>query len=104
MVVDKILSMSDDLNTKFFALSILDEAVNQRWKILDDESKMNMRNFMVDLVTKLPDQIKDIPNSAHLLTKLNATLISIVKLEWGTSWQNFIPDICSSAGESVSKC
>ena len=28
MVVDKILDQSPDLNTKFFALTILDEAVN----------------------------------------------------------------------------
>ena len=42
--------------------------------------------------------------SAFLLTKLNATLISIVKFEWRSSWQNFIPDICSSARESFSKC
>ena len=28
MVVDKILDMSPDLNAKFFALTILDEAVN----------------------------------------------------------------------------
>ena len=65
---------------------------------------MSMRNFMINLVLNLPEQIKDTPNSSHLLTKLNSTLISIVKLEWGTSWQNFIPDICNSANESVNKC
>ena len=40
----------------------------------------------------------------HLLTKLNATLISIVKQEWTTSWQNFISDICGTARHSQSKC
>ena len=75
-----------------------------RWQILDNESKMNMRNFMVQLVLNLPEQVKSQPNSQHLLTKLNATLISIVKLEWGKSWQNFIQDICSSATENEAKC
>ena len=75
-----------------------------RWQILDNESKMNMRNFMVQLVLNLPEQVKSQPNSQHLLTKLNATLISIVKLEWGNSWQNFIQDICSSATENEAKC
>lgn len=27
-----------------------------------------------------------------------------MKLEWGSSWQNFIPDICNSAQEGVNKC
>jgi len=35
---------------------------------------------------------------------MNSTLISMVKLEWNNSWQDFIPDICNSAGESVNKC
>lgn len=39
-----------------------------------------------------------------LLTKLNATLISIVKFEWKSGWQNFIPDICASARDTVNKC
>ena len=28
----------------------------------------------------------------------------MVKLEWNNSWQNFIPEICSSAEQSVNKC
>ena len=40
----------------------------------------------------------------YLLMKLNATLVSIVKQEWRTSWKNFIPDICHTAKESQSKC
>jgi len=33
----------------------------------------------------------------HLLTKLNSTLVSIVKQEWTVSWNNFISDICQTA-------
>lgn len=44
------------------------------------------------------------PNAAALLTKMNSTLISMVKLEWSSSWQNFIPEICSVASDSVYKC
>ena len=29
-----------------------------RWKILDDENKMSMRNFVVNLVLSLPEQVK----------------------------------------------
>ena len=33
----------------------------------------------------------------HLITKLNVTLVSIVKQEWLVSWKNFITDICQTA-------
>ena len=95
---------SKDFNTRFIGLSILDDAVNMRWQILDNENKMSMRNFVVNLVLNLPEQVKGQQNSQHLLTKLNATLISIVKREWNTSWQNFISDICNSATENEAKC
>jgi len=40
----------------------------------------------------------------HLITKLNATLVSIVKQEWKVSWNNFISDICQTANQSQAKC
>jgi len=43
------------------------------------------------------------PNQ-HLLTKLNSTLVTIVKQEWMVNWNNFISDICSTASQSQSKC
>ena len=39
-----------------------------------------------------------------MLTKLNATLISIVKHEWTISWKNFITDICNDAKTTQSRC
>lgn len=63
-----------------------------------------MRNFMITLVLNTPDQVAGQQNASSLLTKMNGTLISMVKLEWNNSWQDFIPDICNSASESVNKC
>jgi len=104
MTVDKILELCPDNNAKFFALQILDEAIKSRWNIIDATSKLNMRNFMITLVLNTPDQVVGQPNSAALLTKMNSTLISMVKLEWNNSWSDFIPDICNSASESINKC
>ncbi len=78
--VDKILELCQDNNAKFFALQILDEAINvsgfsflivvgwltkfllallcvlqSRWNIIDADSKLNMRNFMITLVLNTPD-------------------------------------------------
>ena len=59
---------------------------------------------MITLVLNTPDQIVGTPNAASLLTKMNSTLISMVKLEWNNSWTDFIPDICNSANDSINKC
>jgi exportin-1 len=39
-----------------------------------------------------------------LITKLNSTLIAIVKLEFQSDWKNFISELCSDANTSQSKC
>lgn len=63
-----------------------------------------MRSFIVQLVVKLADDEQITQYNQHLLTKLNSTLISIVKQEWTTSWKNFVQDICQNARESQSRC
>lgn len=60
--------------------------------------------FIISLVLRLCEDEEVASRNQHLLMKLNSTLVSIVKQEWTTSWQNFIPDICSNAKESQSKC
>lgn len=102
MCVDSILVNAQSPQTKFFGLQILDEAVNTRWNVLGKENKLGIRNVLVQLVLNFPEQ--DRAGQLFLLTKLNGTLISIVKQEWNTTWTNFIPDICTSAKESENKC
>lgn len=104
LVVDRILQQALNPNTKFFALQILEEAVNTRWKIMPDDQKNGIRTFIINLVLKLSEDESIMQQSQHLLTKLNATLISIVKQEWTSSWQNFITDICSDAKSSQARC
>jgi exportin-1 len=70
--------------------------------VLEDSDKTAIRSVLVQMVLEFPEA------SAHeqqyLLTKLNATLISIVKFEWRTTWRSFIPDICTHALVSQLKC
>jgi exportin-1 len=60
--------------------------------------------FIISLVVRLCEEEEIAQKNQHLLMKLNATLVSIVKQEWTSSWKNFIPDICSNAKESQSRC
>lgn len=71
---------------------------------MSEENKMGIRSVLVSLALAFPEDAQMQSQNQFLLTKLNATLISIVKFEWKTSWQNFIPDICNSATDSVNKC
>jgi exportin-1 len=54
-VVDKILQVAQNPNTKFYALQILDEAVNTRWQILPEDQKHGIRNFIISLVMKFSE-------------------------------------------------
>lgn len=45
-----------------------------------------------------------VSEQSHLLTKLNATLVGIVKQEWQISCQTFISDLCQSASQSQNRC
>ena len=65
---------------------------------------MGIRSYIIGLVLQLAEDESISQQNQHLITKLNATLVSIVKQEWTTSWKNFIPDICGSARTSQSKC
>lgn len=56
---------------------------------------------MVEIIINYPEHTKE---HAFYISKLNSTLISIVKYEWRTTWQNFIPDICAHAKQSENKC
>jgi len=40
----------------------------------------------------------------NVITKLNSTLVSIVKQEWTVTWNSFISEMCNSATESQNKC
>lgn len=65
---------------------------------------MAIRACIIHLVLQLSEDEATNQQSAHLITKLNGTLISIVKQEWTTSWQNFVSDICTAASQSQAKC
>lgn len=95
--VDSILMNCPNPHGKFLALQILDEAINTRWQILPDNQKTGIRSCIIKLVLEQSEVEATAQEQQALMTKLNATLISIVKQEWTTSWSNFVSDICSSA-------
>lgn len=102
--VDTILATSQNPNTKFFALNVLENVISTRWLVLPEQQQKGIRNYVVQLVIKLSADEHFAATQKHFLTKLNETLIHIVKQEWPQTWENFIPDICASSKNNQSLC
>ncbi|CEM16917.1 unnamed protein product [Vitrella brassicaformis CCMP3155] len=102
--VDTILGNSSNPNTKFFALSILENCIATRWKVLPKDQKEGMKTYVVNLTIKISSDESLQAGEKHFLTKLNETLIQIVKKEWPQNWESFIPDICGASRTNQSLC
>jgi len=102
--VDTILATSQSNDSKFFALNVLENVISTRWNVLPEQQREGMKNYVVQLVIKISSNEEFAADGRHFLTKLNETLIHIVKQEWPQSWSNFIPDICASSRGSQPLC
>eukprot|EP00931_Biecheleriopsis_adriatica_P036987 TRINITY_DN21233_c2_g1_i1.p1 TRINITY_DN21233_c2_g1~~TRINITY_DN21233_c2_g1_i1.p1 ORF type:complete len:1101 (-),score=267.98 TRINITY_DN21233_c2_g1_i1:68-3370(-) len=102
--VDTILATSQSPDTKFFALNVLENVISTRWLVLPDTQKSGIKNYVVQLVIKISADEHFATTQKHFLTKLNETLVHIVKQEWPHAWENFIPDICGSSKTNQSLC
>mmetsp|Transcript_82753 Transcript_82753/g.267996 ORF Transcript_82753/g.267996 Transcript_82753/m.267996 type:complete len:1111 (-) Transcript_82753:67-3399(-) len=102
--VDTILAGSQSPDTKFFALNVLENVISTRWRVLPDEQKSGIKNYVVQLVIKISADEHFAVTQKHFLTKLNETLVYIVKQEWPHAWESFIPDICGSSKANQSLC
>ncbi|GFE55001.1 exportin 1 [Babesia ovis] len=99
-----ILTYSNNANTKFFALQVLQGCIQTRWNVLPAEDRLGIRSFVSELVIKLSMDDEACNRERHFLTKVNETLIQIVKREWPDRWEGFIPEICRASQVSQSLC
>lgn len=102
--VDTVLATSNSADTKFFALNVLENVISTRWLVLPEEQRMGIKTYVVSLVIKISGDEHFATSQKHFLTKLNETLVHIVKQEWPQAWENFIPDICGSAKTNQFLC
>ncbi|EAA17678.1 Plasmodium vivax PV1H14065_P-related, partial [Plasmodium yoelii yoelii] len=102
--VSVILDHSENVNTKFYGLQILEECINNKWNILPEEEREGMKNFIACYTITMSTEGTTIGIDRHLLNKLDETLIQIVKKEWPDSWSSFIPDIVNSAKLNQNVC
>ena len=101
-----ILNNTNSNYTRYIALSIYETFINEKWNLLDNNSKLNLRNFLVSLLIKLVMNKDFYSNTTNhfLINKLNVVIVIIAKNEWTTTWPNFISELCTSSKSDPNLC
>ena len=88
------------------ALNILEGFIKEKWNLLDDNSKLNLRNFLGTLLIKFvtDNNFYSNPQNSFVINKLNIIIVIIAKNEWTTTWLNFISELCNSSKSDQNLC
>ncbi|GAA0141843.1 transporter [Lithospermum erythrorhizon] len=99
-----ILSNTQNLNTKFFALQVLEGVIKYRWNALPVEQRDGMKNYISEVIVKLSSDEQSFRQERLYVSKLNIILVQILKHEWPGRWRSFIPDLIAAAKTSETIC
>ncbi|KAH9727969.1 protein EXPORTIN 1A [Citrus sinensis] len=99
-----ILQNSKNLNTKFFALQVLEGVIKYRWNALPVEQRDGMKNYISEVIVQLSSNEASFREERLYVNKLNIILVQILKHEWPARWRSFIPDLVAAAKTSETIC
>ncbi|GER46774.1 exportin-1 [Striga asiatica] len=99
-----ILTNTQNLNTKFFALQVLEGVIKYRWNALPVEQRDGMKNYISEVIVKLSSDEMSFRRERLYVNKLNIILVQILKHEWPARWRSFIPDLVAAAKTSETIC
>ncbi|KAG6576869.1 Protein EXPORTIN 1A, partial [Cucurbita argyrosperma subsp. sororia] len=99
-----ILQNTKNLNTKFFALQVLEGVIKYRWNALPVEQRDGMKNYISDVIVQLSSNEASFRVERLYVNKLNIILVQILKHEWPAKWRSFVPDLVSAARTSETIC
>jgi exportin-1 len=101
---DSIIEQATSPQARFFGLQVLDDAIKTRWKILPQEQKDGIKNYVVGKVISMSQDETTLTVEKVFIGKLNLTLVEILKQEWPHNWPSFIPDLVGSSKTSEVLC
>mmetsp|Transcript_51449 Transcript_51449/g.57458 ORF Transcript_51449/g.57458 Transcript_51449/m.57458 type:complete len:1095 (-) Transcript_51449:368-3652(-) len=101
---DSIIEQSQNPNSRFFGLQVLDDAIKTRWKIIPTAEKEGIKNYVVGKVIKMSSDDATMNQEKVFIGKLNLTLVEILKQEWPQNWPSFICDLVGSSKTSEILC
>ncbi|XP_043591428.1 exportin-1 [Bombus pyrosoma] len=102
--VDTILEYSQNQQTKYYALQILEQVIKTRWKALPRNQCEGIKKYIVGLIIKTSSDPETMEASKVYLNKLNMILVQVLKREWPKNWESFIGDIVGASKTNESLC
>ena len=102
--VDTILEFSQNQQTKYFALQILEKTIKTKWKILPKNQTEAIKKYIVGLIIKNSSDEATLNREKTYVNKMNLILIQILKYEWPKNWPTFISDIVGASKTNESVC
>ncbi|XVF56525.1 hypothetical protein PTKIN_Ptkin06aG0128200 [Pterospermum kingtungense] len=99
-----ILQQTKSLNTKFFALQVLEGVIKYRWNALPVEQRDGMKNYISEVIVQLSSNEASFRAERLYVNKLNIILVQILKHDWPARWRSFIPDLVAAAKTSETIC
>lgn len=103
--VDAILEGSQNQQTRFFGLQILEDVIRFRWGALPVDQREAVRNYISNVIIKMcgVDEATFRKERVYLV-KLNVILVHILKHDWPSKWPSFIPDIVNASRSGELLC
>ncbi|KAJ2659669.1 Karyopherin transporter [Coemansia sp. RSA 1200] len=101
---DDILTNANSLQSKFIALQILEALIQTKWKILPDNQRNGIKNFVVEVILRTASTEESLRQNRVYVNKLNLILVQILKQEWPHNWPTFIPEIIQTSRTNLSLC
>ncbi|KAI9505762.1 CRM1 C terminal-domain-containing protein [Coemansia spiralis] len=101
---DDILTNSNSLQSKFIALQILEGLIQTKWKILPENQRNGIKNFIVEVILRTASTEESLRQNKVYLSKLNLILVQILKQEWPHNWPTFIPEIVQTSRTNLALC
>ncbi|XP_078049762.1 exportin-1 emb [Augochlora pura] len=102
--VDTILEYSQNQQTKYYALQILEQVIKTRWKVLPRNQCEGIKKYIVGLIIKTSSDPETMETQKVYLNKLNMILVQVLKREWPKNWESFIGDIVGASKTNESLC
>eukprot|EP01053_Blabericola_migrator_P000919 Blabericola_migrator_1__918@NODE_1226_length_5052_cov_80_009629_g831_i0_p1_GENE_NODE_1226_length_5052_cov_80_009629_g831_i0NODE_1226_length_5052_cov_80_009629_g831_i0_p1_ORF_typecomplete_len1077_score272_82CRM1_C/PF08767_11/9_8e02CRM1_C/PF08767_11/3_7e03CRM1_C/PF08767_11/2_6e03CRM1_C/PF08767_11/1_5e54Xpo1/PF08389_12/1_3e04Xpo1/PF08389_12/7e31Xpo1/PF08389_12/1_2e03Xpo1/PF08389_12/1_3e04Xpo1/PF08389_12/1_2e03CRM1_repeat_2/PF18784_1/6_9e23CRM1_repeat_3/PF18787_1/5_8e21CRM1_repeat/PF18777_1/1e08IBN_ len=100
-IVQPVLTWSKNDNTQFYAMSILQNAVKTRWKILPLEARQSIPQYLITLTNTAAMNANSNP---ALRTKVNEVIVNVAGKIWPQEWPGFVRDLCESAQKDQKIC
>ncbi|CAL9731491.1 exportin-1 [Monosporozyma unispora] len=102
MQADRILEFSTHIQSKFIALSILEQLITTKWNSLPQEQRVGILNFIIGMILTLSKaESRNAQRTNELIQKADLILVQILKKDWNDT---FIRDLINSSYVSNSIC